>query len=585
MKLSLAIVIGLVASVPDATTTSYEVHEKREFTNPVWVSLDIELNRREIVPVSIGLTQQNLDNGHEYLMDVSDPISPNYSSHWTPERVAEGFAPSQETIEPVKAWLVEHGIAEDRLSLSKGSGWIKFNSTVGEVEDLLKTKYELYEHSESRRAHLACHDYSVPASIRAHIDFITPTIHFDAVVTEPKKKRQFPESVVAPIRSSSIDIPSQIKQGPALKISSFGATPQASQFTLANCNSYITPDCLRALYGFLPGTLANHLLELWNIHLRPCFEYAIALVYPQKVTLYQVGDIVEGGSFNTFPDALDLTYCTSGGGDTPGIDPSYPDAYSGGTKACGTITPASVISTSYGYNEADLSPAYATRQCNEYMKLGLQGITILYSSGDNGATLQRGAAGMFNPSFPSTCPYITSVGATHIAAGNPVTAPEQACMNVIYSGGGFSNLLCIAELQSTVVAHYLRDYKPSYSSTQYNNSKKQRGYPDISANGANYLTYVDGVAQLVFGTSASSPTVGAIITLINEQRANVGKKPVGFINPVLYENPGALNDITVGTNPGVGRAGSVLRRVGYDPVTGLGTPNYPKLLSVFMALK
>jgi tripeptidyl-peptidase-1 len=43
----------------------------------------------------------------------------------------------------VKAWLVEHGIAEDRLSLSKGSGWIKFNSTVGEVEDLLKTKYEV----------------------------------------------------------------------------------------------------------------------------------------------------------------------------------------------------------------------------------------------------------------------------------------------------------------------------------------------------------------------------------------------------------------------------------------------------------
>ncbi len=90
---------------------------------------------------------------------------------------------------------------------------------------------------------------------------------------------------------------------------------------------------------------------------------------------------------------------------------------------------------------------------------------------------------------------------------------------------------------------------------RYNNSKKQRGYPDISANGANYLTYVDGVAQLVYGTSASSPTVGAIMTLINEQRANVGKKPVGFINPVLYKNPGALNDITIGTNPGCGTSG------------------------------
>jgi tripeptidyl-peptidase-1 len=98
MKLSLAIVIGLVASVTAAPTTSYEVHEKREFTNPVWVSLDIELNKREIISVSIGLTQQNLENGHEYLMDVSDPISPNYSSHWTPERVGCSIQPKEITL-------------------------------------------------------------------------------------------------------------------------------------------------------------------------------------------------------------------------------------------------------------------------------------------------------------------------------------------------------------------------------------------------------------------------------------------------------------------------------------------------------
>ena len=98
MKLSLAIVIGLVASVTAAPTTSYEVHEKREFTNPVWVPRDIELNKRAIIPVSIGLTQQNLENGHEYLMDVSDPISPSYSSHWTPERVGCSIQPQEITL-------------------------------------------------------------------------------------------------------------------------------------------------------------------------------------------------------------------------------------------------------------------------------------------------------------------------------------------------------------------------------------------------------------------------------------------------------------------------------------------------------
>jgi tripeptidyl-peptidase-1 len=44
-------------------------------------------------------------------------------------------------------------------------------------------------------------------------------------------------------------------------------------------------------------------------------EYAMALVYPQKVTLYQAGDTVEGASFNDFLDAIDGSYCSYEGGD------------------------------------------------------------------------------------------------------------------------------------------------------------------------------------------------------------------------------------------------------------------------------
>lgn len=58
------------------------------------------------------------------------------------------------------------------------------------------------------------------------------------------------------------------------------------------------------------------------------------------------------------------------GGDTYGIDRNYPDPNGyNHTADCGTWTPSSVISTSYGYNEYDLSPAYEARQCNEYMKV------------------------------------------------------------------------------------------------------------------------------------------------------------------------------------------------------------------------
>jgi tripeptidyl-peptidase-1 len=77
-------------------------------------------------------------------------------------------------------------------------------------------------------------------------------------------------------------------------------------------------------------------------------QYAISLVFPQKVGLYQIGDTVEGASFNNFLDAVDGTYCTSGGGDVPGDDGIYPDPNPGGFKgaeSCGTIAPAAVISS------------------------------------------------------------------------------------------------------------------------------------------------------------------------------------------------------------------------------------------------
>ncbi len=286
-------------------------------------------------------------------------------------------------------------------------------------------------------------------------------------------------------------------------------------------------------------------------------------------------------------------------------DPSYPDPASGGYKGaenCGTLTPASVISTSYSYNEADLPASYAIRQCNEYMKLGLAGTTFVFSSGDYGVagnggacctkakcaggTYNSGGTGTFNPAFPATCPYITAVGATQMKSGASVTAqsPEQACEEVIYSGGGFSNVFAKPSYQSSAVASYFAWHKPSFTATQYNNSGCVRGYPDVAANGANYVVAIDGSLELVYGTSASAPVFASMITLINEQRIKAGKSTVGFINPTIYKNGlTAFNDITTGGNQGCGTAGFTAE-VGWDPVTGLGTPKYSKLLSVFMAL-
>lgn len=153
-----------------------------------------------------------------------------------------------------------------------------------------------------------------------------------------------------------------------------------------------------------------------------------------------------------------------------------------------------------------------------------------------------------------------------IASG---TQPETACETVIFSGGGFSNVFDLPDYQKEAVTSYLADFPPPYSADQFNNSGTSRAFPDVSANGANYVVAIDGVFGLVYGTSASSPVFGSIIALINEQLVAAGKSPVGFINPVLYANPEVLTDVTNGTNPGCGTDG-FSATPGWDPLTGLG---------------
>jgi len=139
------------------------------------------------------------------------------------------------------------------------------------------------------------------------------------------------------------------------------------------------------------------------------FEYGLNMIYPQNVTLYQVGDPYQGGNFNTFLDAVDSSYC---GGDDARWDPQYPDSNSAGyqgSNSCGTAQLTQVVSSSYAGNEAlytsnedssgetYFTPYYAQRQCMEYMKLGLMGTTVLFASGDNGAAGAEGWCVAYDP--------------------------------------------------------------------------------------------------------------------------------------------------------------------------------------------
>lgn len=185
--------------------------------------------------------------------------------------------------------------------------------------------------------------------------------------------------------------------------------------------------------------------------------------------------------------------------------------------------------------------------------------------------------------FPGTCPYITSVGGTALPPSSVPGETLEVASTSFGSGGGFSNIFPLPSYQASAIASYYAAHDPGYNASRYNNTQLVRGYPDIALNSENYATGVGGEWQAFSGTSASAPTFAAMIALVNAERAKVGKGSVGFVNPVLYSNPGVFQDVVEGSNPGCGTEGFKAVE-GWDPVTGLGAPNWERLRDVFLAL-
>jgi len=205
--------------------------------------------------------------------------------------------------------------------------------------------------------------------------------------------------------------------------------------------------------------------------------------------------------------------------------------------------------------------------------LGARGASVLAATGDNGVgpgnCLFKDRHGnpyvRFLPTFPSTCPWVTSVGGT--TGFNPeVAAP--------LSGGGFSGHFPRPPYQDHAVPTFLRNLGSQYYGL-YN--AEGRGIPDIALQTIDYETVLNRRPWIMEGTSCSSPAAAGIIALLNDYMISSGRKPLGFLNPWLYGGGLAgLNDITRGSNPGCNTEG-FSATPGWDPVTGLGSLDFARL--------
>ncbi|KAK3678498.1 hypothetical protein LTR78_001795 [Recurvomyces mirabilis] len=667
-SLTLSVAIGLPVH-------DYVVHEERPATARQVLKRRAGLNPDAVLPIKIGLVQSGLDQAYDWVMDVSHPESSAYASYLTVAEVNDLFKPEPESIDAVREWLSQVADIDQKDILWSKNGWLAANIPVHAAEKAFRTSY--FEHADREgRIRVGCDSYSLPSHIQSHVDYITPGVKS----SPPLRKRSVSRN--KPVWGPSWGPGGPGRRPPQWAPPNHGPwqmPPGAHGLPpdLQDCGRNITPTCIRALYDIPKAHLKDSVNALGlfedgdfyaqsdlnafftqyapnvpnGTHPIPAFidgakapvaasdptntgesdidmDMSYSLIYPQDVVLYQVDDSFYSadynltGFFNTFLDALDGSYCTYNydglAGDTPGVDPTYPDPNPGGYKGqlqCGVYAPTRVISVSYGEAEADVSARYQYRQCNEIMKLVLQGHTILLASGDYGVASFPGDdnpngclsgdgqnATIYNPDFVSSCPYILSVGATQLYSNQTVNDPESVMQDNLGPGaelfashGGFSNRYKAPAYQKSALDTYFSKHDPGLpyyiagpngtnigaNGGVYN--RAGRGIPDVSANGANFRAYTNGTDYHWYGTSLAAPLWASVLTLINEERTAVGKGPVGFVNPVLYENPWTLKDITNGSNPNCGSSGFAAVS-GWDPATGLGTPNYPKLLQLFMSL-
>lgn len=129
---------------------------------------------------------------------------------------------------------------------------------------------------------------------------------------------------------------------------------------------------------------------------------------------------------------------------------------------------------------------------------------------------------------------VTSVGST------TGIKQEQAAS---FSSGGFSNIFPRPSYQEKAVFNYLDSLGDTYSG-RFNASG--RAFPDVSALGIGLQIVANGSIEAIGGTSASSPIWASIVGLLNDELIGKGMPVVGFLNPLIYEHPEALKDITLG---------------------------------------
>ncbi|EMC91834.1 hypothetical protein BAUCODRAFT_306249 [Baudoinia panamericana UAMH 10762] len=563
------------------------------------------------ISLRIGLTQASFSELEKRLFEVSDPANERYGQHLSAEEARNLAKPSAEALSAVHDWLHDSDVRPDTLTYSPSRDWITVALPVAKIEQLLNTEYHVYENDEGTKL-VRTPEYSLPRGLHRHIDVIQPTNYFG-----------HPKAMAQTLRVVDADIEPHLDLTPPDY--PWHRTKPLSPYSTANLSavcdeSAVTNLCLRTLYrtvDYVPQVpelnsvaMTAYLNETANISDFHVFlsrqRKDASLNYTYNYTTINGGinfQSLETTYYDQRDNEANLDAQTIGGFIYPtdfrvystGGSPPYTPDISTPTNTnepylewlaymLALDSPPHTISTSYGDYEHTVPYSYALRACQELAQLGARGVSVVFSSGDagvgpNGTCSSNDGTNtpMFLPTFPASCPYVTTVGGTRNLS------PEVVAYDVLndyVSGSGLSNYFQRPSYQNAAVKKYLSSIGSLHAGL-YNTSG--RAYPDISAQGYHYVVVYAGLNAILDGTSASAPTATSVLTLVNDALIAAGKSPLGFLNPALYSTLyHGFNDITIGNAWGCDTSGFPAGK-GWDLASGFGTPDFKKIKGLALA--
>ncbi|KAI0331225.1 subtilisin-like protein [Cubamyces sp. BRFM 1775] len=587
-------VLSAAALARPAAPDRLLVHERRDAI-PNGFKYVGKANPDTTLELRIALVQGDPAGLEAALYDVSTPGSKNYRKHLSKAQESDGLsrassspnlvshchvqveafvAPKAESAQAVKAWLAKNNVTA--TTISPAGDWMSVKLPVAKANAMLDTTFSQYIHEKTNTTMIRTMQYSVPDAVKQHLAAIHPTTAF----TEPISSRAGIQTFGG--AQASKDSSQRAKVSAAA--TSHTTLPRPVAAVDDSCKGLITPECLQSLYN-IPSAPAssnqsNLFVTIFGQEAPTQNDLQLFLGEfrqdngrrPAEVVLGGIDGSTGGfGSTGTLEASLDLQYTAGLATEVPvfvlSVGSQNSDGIDGFLDAINTLLgqdPApQVLTTSFGFNEPGLPAPIATNLCNAYAQLGARGTTVLFAS--------TAASREYSPR--RTVLRSSRRSLRRAPCGTTNTGPEVAAS---LSAGGFSTIFARPAYQNDSVNAYLHTLGNTNSGL-FNPSG--RAYPDIAAQAQNFQVFINGQVVNVDGTSAASPTVASVIALVNDAILEGGGQPVGFLNPFLYSSAaGAMNDITQGSNPGCGTNGFPAAQ-GWDPVTGLGTPDFNKLLA------